>query len=248
MESTIAAEILTEMRVLWHRWEPDDAEWDSWTRLLERLADPATARRALQTLRDTTDWLGPKRAQLLEIIGKSAPRGNQQSNAQHTGHPGMYVQCVSHETRPGAIGEFRTLYWPTDHEMPPEHVIMARMEAFRAEQQALYGGDWQLVRSFSDPLDDGAMIRRRAELRPTSTRRGPLWRLIQNSIDKLRGLPPQDYGVDEQPPEEYRGTPDRPARQPARDFMAGKPKPTPPPPDRPGPELPVSPDLGDEPF
>jgi hypothetical protein len=152
---------------------------------------------------------------------------------------------VGHETRPGAIGEFRTLYWPTDHEMPPEHVIMARMEAFRAEQQALYGGDWQLVRSFSDPLDDGAMIRRRAELRPTSTRRGPLWRLIQNSIDKLRGLPPQDYGVDEEPAEEYRGTP---RRQPARDFMAGKPKPTPPPPDRPGPELPVSPDLGEEPF
>ena len=32
------------------------------------------------------------------------------------------------------------------------------------------------------------------------------------------------------------------------DFMAGKPKPTPPPPDRPGPELPVCPDLGEEPF
>jgi hypothetical protein len=210
MEPTTAAEILTEMRALWPKWVPDDVDLESWGRLLERLNDPGAVRQALQTLRDTTDWHTPHRKEFIEIIGKRAPRSNQ-SNASHTGHPGMYVQCVSHPSKPGMIGEFRTLYWPTDHDMPPEHIILERMETFRAEQQALYGGTWQLIRSFHEALDDGAMIRRRAALRPTSTHRGPLWLTIQRTIDKLHGLPPQDYPPDEQPAEEYRGTPTRPA-------------------------------------
>jgi len=276
MDSTAAAEILIWMKTMWTRWAPNDAEWDSWTRLLERLADPGAVRQALQTLRDTTDWTSPKRAQLLEILNKSTTRGNR-SNARHAGHSGMYIQCVSCKSPPsttpnvagepryiarrandGFLGEFRTLYWPTDHDMPPEHVILERMEEFRVLNQATYGGTWQLVRSLQGPLDDGAMIRRRAELRPASTRRGPLWRLIQASIDKLQGLPPQEYAADEQPAEEYKGTPKRsgpepdherkPIRQAITDFMAGKPQPHRPPPDCPGPELPVCPDLGEEPF
>ena len=213
MTESEVRDVLDHARRLWPAWKPDDADTDSWRRTLSRIHSPQLAMTALTHLKDTSDWNTPKRGQTLEILSRQVG-GRSGDNRLHTGHPGMYIQCVSHP-KPSMVGHFATLYWPTHEPMPDGYQLLTRMEQFRADNQALYGGDWQLVRSMHDPLDDHAMACRRAEIRHSEP-----W-MVQDVAGKWVRRPSQQRA------EDYRGTP---IRQTVADFMQTvKPKHEPPP-------------------
>jgi len=169
-------------RTLWPKWRPDQADVDAWERLLARFNTPDVARHALRDLKDANSYNSPNRKEFHDAIAKQTGQARGGS-ALHNGHPGMYVQCISHH-KPSHIGEFRTIYWHTDQPMPPEPAILHRLEQFRQEQAALYGGEWQLIRSmYAGPLDDGDMMRRRAELRqPATPTRGPITQSVRDFL------------------------------------------------------------------
>ena len=250
-------DVIAYAQGLWRSWKPDKADLESWGRLFAKMPNPGRVKQALQEHKDSTDWKEPKRAQLLEILRKQVGATAPAAKTVQDGHPGMYVQCVDLKSVPGNspnadgeprykaaragdghLGEFKTLYWPTDKDMPPEHVILERMEAYRAEQESLYGGTWQLIRGFNEPVTEGEMIRRRHDLRKSIP------------LDERR----RRRQAREQLDVEYKGTPQydtpiaKPVRQAVKDFMAhAKPKHQAPP-DCPGPIPPVPDDLGQEPF
>jgi hypothetical protein len=175
------AETIDFARKMWPAWRPDEADRDAWRRLLSRINSHELARQALVSLKDSTDWNTPKRAQMIDILNRTGPRQEQQTRTGAVGHPGIYVQCVDHPARPGIIGHFVTMYWPGD--LPPMPAVMAAMEKFRAEQQALYGGTWQTIHSLGHALTDLDMMRRRAELRGQNTNPDPPAR---RSVEPIR--------------------------------------------------------------
>ena len=212
-----AKAVVEYARTLWPQWDPDDADLGAWADLMGRINSADVARKGLRELKTTTDWKGPKRSQVLELLKQQT--GPMHAETAHDGHPGMYVQCTQHSDKPGMIGHFLTLYWPTDKEMPPDAVVYTRMETFRAEQQTLYGGTWQLIRSFQDAVTDGDMIRRRAELRPAAKTTGPLVETIARAAEQA-----------EKRAESAESAQPSGIRQAVGDFLANKPPATQPPP------------------
>jgi len=102
---------------LWPTWRPEEPDLESWQRVLVKINRPESAKAALTRLKDTSDWKGPKRREFKQFIQEQ--QGGFNSTQQHDGSCGMYVQCVEHSD-PAHLGEFRTLYWATDKDMPGE--------------------------------------------------------------------------------------------------------------------------------
>lgn len=237
MNITDADAIIAYAKTLWLGWKPDQADADSWHRLLAKINNPDAAKIALRELKDNTDWNTPKRAQFLTLLPRTtAPAQDQDAGRQ--GHPGMYIQCVdckaapspsknekgepmykAFRAGPGHLGEFKTLWFSCDGKIPEYNRLLAIMETFRADNERLYGGTWQLVRSIQGLVTEAEqglvteaeMMARLHQLRDTVP------------LDEQR----RRRAAGEQPEAEYRGTPTRengravPVRQAVRDFMAG---------------------------
>lgn len=175
---------------LWPGWSPDDPDLDAWRNLMGRIRSPDLTRKSLCELKAVTDWRTPKRAQLLDLLKRES--GPPTGATLHDGSCGMYVQCVSHPQGGSHVGEFKTLYWRTDREMPGEVVILAAMESLRADQEAMYGGQWQLIRELvGDAVTETQMLQRRFDLRnppgsPQDARQGPIYQAVGDYIAKQK--------------------------------------------------------------
>jgi len=157
--------VLTYARNLWPQWKPDEADIDAWRRLLSRIHAPKIACEALQELNTTTDWRGPKRAQVLTLLGQMT--GTKTTSGIHEGQTGLYVQCVSHPTKPSVLGHWETLHYRTDRDLPDENTIRRHLEQHRQALETHHGGDWQIITAglYGEELTNQDMQQRKYELR-----------------------------------------------------------------------------------
>ena len=151
MTQTEAETLIEQARALWPDWKPNDAQLGEWAELLKGWPF-VQAQAALRQHWQDSKWKEPRPGGVLSAL--------RQARQDHQGGPrrrgdithadrfiGGWVACVE-----GSKAGYVQTLWGSPGRMPSPDQAYAMLDDLRAGLEAMWGGQWQVVRSLVGPL------------------------------------------------------------------------------------------------